>query len=47
VKRAEEQAQADGIWWFRQDGGCHGEEGEERLSLISGWVDFLIRWDLF
>ncbi len=43
MKRVEEHAQADGIWWFRQDGGCHGEEGEERLSLILGLISIWAR----
>jgi hypothetical protein len=29
VKPAKEYAKANGIWWFRRDGRCHGEEGEE------------------
>jgi hypothetical protein len=37
VKPAEEYAKANGILWFRRDGGCHGEEERrERLGLILG-----------
>ena len=50
VKRTEEHAKANVIRWFKQDGGWHGEEGEERdwinfrVGLIFNRVRFILRY---